>query len=1172
MAGGFIMRKLSFNTLPDHSSFGERFRATFLLLPVFILITGSITTSCSGRRNALFTIRDAGETGLHFSNTITENDTLNILRFEYMYNGGGVGVGDFNNDGLPDVFFAGNQVSSKLFLNRGQLQFTDITTAAGITSPYWNTGVSVVDINQDGLLDIYVCSISPVRGRSVPNQFFINQGLKKNSDGLPVPVFKEMAAQLGLDDHSYSTQAVFFDYDLDGDLDCYLLNNALESFNRNELRRPVTDGSGLSTDRLYRNVMSERAKERKADVSFSSLSHSFALPLFEDVSREAGITQEGWGLGVGVGDLNQDGYPDVYCANDFQSNDLAWINQRDGTFRNRIGDMLMHQSHNAMGCDIADINNDGLLDIMTLDMMPFTNQRIKSMFGMPNYDRYELNFQLGYQPQFVRNSLQLNRGCVHPDSLPRFSEIGQLAGVFATDWSWSPLFADFDNDGLRDLFVTNGYPRDVTDLDFMAYNAESTMFGDSASRKRAIGRKMNELAGVRTSNFLFRNGGMDGSAPPTFEDVTERWGISRPSYSNGAAYADFDNDGDLDLIVNNLNGDAFLYQNNLYTSENRAIESTHFIRLNLTDLQTHQPGFGAKVWVHAGSRFWYAEHSPFRGYKSSVEPTIHVGLGRQSRVDSVVVEWPGGQRCLYQKLAIDQTHALTKQTGRPAFSSPLIREQPLFVAAPGPAFRHTENAYTDLNEHVLWRQLYSRSGPYLAKGDVNGDDREDVVVGGSAGSGTTLFVQTSTGQFMSQIIDSAHPQEDCGVLLFDADADKDLDLYVVSGGSESTSNTDAQQDRLYVNDGRGQFTKASACLPNTGASGSCVRTCDFDHDGDLDLFVGGRLDPNQYPAAPRSYLLRNNSRERTQGIQSTTLFDDVTPAMLKNAGMVTDALWADLDKDGWSDLVLAGEFMPILSYKNQHGRLGAAQELLPNASGWWNCLSASDVDHDGDLDILAGNFGLNTRFQATAAEPIRIYAKDYDNNGRIDPILCYYVQGKEVPSHPRDALALQVPALKKKFSTYAKYGSMTFADMLTESERAGGFTVKATELRSFYLENRGQAGFVGKPLPRIAQIAPVNCILVDDFNGDGHVDALLATNQFATDPQIGRQDAGMGQVLLGDGKGSFRETTLARTGLCLAADARSLMALRCGNRKLVLVGCNRGKLETFALQTRSVLH
>lgn len=1110
-------------------------------------------TACTRPEKTLFTIREADETGLHFANTITETDSMNILRFEYMYNGGGVGVGDFNNDGLPDLFFAGNQVKSKLFLSKGKrddgpVQFEDVTEAAGITSPYWNTGVSVVDINQDGLLDIYVCTINPKRGEpGTPNQFFINQGIQKR-DGQPgIPTFKDMASELGLADRGYSTHALFFDYDQDQDLDCYLLTNALESFNRNELRRPVTDGSGLSTDRLYRN-------EGEANCYFTN------------VSLPSGITTEGWGLGACVADLNGDGWSDVYCANDFQSNDLAWINRPGASgrvFKNQIGQMLMHQSHNAMGCDIADINNDGLLDIMTLDMMPYTNRRIKSMFGVPNYDRYELNFQLGYQAQFVRNSLQLNRGSLHPDSLPRFSEIGQLAGVWATDWSWAPLFADFDNDGFRDLFITNGYPRDVTDLDFTAYNAEAAMFGDSVSRKRGIEQKMNALEGVKIANFMFRNRGCEPGEPPTFEDATVRWGVNRETFSNGAAYADFDNDGDLDIVVNNLNDEVLLYENNLNNQQTDQPTTNHYLRLDVSNPTTHDAGFGAKVWVYAGTNRWFAEHTPYRGYKSSVEPVLHFGLGEVTRADSVVVQWPDDRRQVIRNLRADSTYRVAgfaqvfTPKSTPKLAPPLFREVNLID------FTHTENPFTDFNENVLWRQMYSRSGPCLATGDVNGDGRDDLVIGGSVGAGITLCLQTATGTFRQQTLDRnaahpTHPEEDCGMALFDADGDRDLDLYVVSGGSEFAPNAPALQDRLYENDGRGNFTKVLTALPDTRSSGSCVRPCDFDHDGDLDLFVGGRLALGQYPAAPRSYLLRNDTDAKR------LRFTDITPTHLQHVGMVTDALWADLDGDHQEDLVLAGEFMPLLLCYNTGNQLAEGRELTPNSSGWWNSLAVADFDRDGDLDLLAGNQGLNTRYRASASEPVSIYAKDYDNNGRIDPILCYFVQGREVPVHPRDALALQIPALKKKFTTYAQYGQLTFSEMLTESERAGGFTRQATELRSLYLENRGRGQFSPRPLPIMAQVSSINQLLVTDLNHDNFPDVLLAENQFGTDSQVGRQDAGLGLVLLGGRNAQFRCLSMAESGLCVPADVRSLANLLVGNKRLFVWGCNRDKLRLFA--------
>lgn len=1083
----------------------------------FSLFVFIFLLSCN-QEKPLFKLRSSSRTGIDFKNTIIENDSLNVLKFEYIYNGGGVGVGDFNNDGLQDIFFAGNQVSGRLYLNKGDLKFKDVTVESGIQTPYWTTGVAIVDINGDGWQDIYLSNIYPAINQSAPNQFFMNQGPRNG-----IPVFEEMAAELRLADEGYSTQAIFFDYDLDNDLDCYLLTNALEEYSRNKIRPKVQDGSARSNDRLYRNDNGH----------------------FTNVTKLAGIQTEGWGLGVNATDFNNDGYPDIYCANDFLSNDLLWINNGDGTFSNKIQEYLKHQSHNSMGLDVADINNDALPDLITLDMMPEDNRRQKSMFPAPNYDYFRMYEYLGYQPQYVRNMLQLNNGN------GSFSEIGQMAGVYATDWSWAPLLADFDNDGWRDLLITNGYKKDVTDLDFVSYNTQSNVFGTNEMRQKHLDKAFDELLGVKKSNFIYRN-----NSDLTFEDVTTKWGMNRPSYSNGAAFADFDNDGDLDIVINNLDDAAFFYENTLYVK--KKVNKSNFLRLKLNGAPKNPAAFGTKVWVCYNNQIQYAEQTPYRGYLSTVEQVLHFGMGNTNEVDSVVVLWNHHKKTVVNNIKTNQTLVLNESIAANAPTINTTKEKPLFQEITTDInlnWQHQENEFIDFKYQTLLPQRYSLNGPPLAVGDVNGDGLEDLYVGSSSGYSSQLFLQKPDGQFIANKFSKKDTLfEETAALFFDADKDKDIDLYVVHGGYEFQEGDTKYQDVLYLNNGKGEFSISNA-LPDMNSSGSCVTANDFDHDGDLDLFIGGRVTPRRYPVSPRSYLLQNNNG----------IFKDITPATLQMPGMVTSAIWMDTDQDGWDDLILAGEFMSVSFYKNNKGIIKNSVPIA--SSGWWNTLAAGDFDNDGDMDVIAGNLGLNSRFQASETEPVCLYAKDYDNNGSIDPILCRYIQGKEYPTHARDALTNQIPALKKRFLLYADYGKTTFNDIFSKEELNNALVLKSTYMRSAYLENQGGGKFAVRALPNLAQIAPMNAILVRDFNADGHLDLIAIGNSYAPDVQTGAYDASNGWVLQGDGKGNFMPLTFNKSGVEVAGEGRSLVEIRTNAGNLIVAGCNEGKLKVFQMKT-----
>lgn len=1107
-----------------HHISGERtngisLRMNIRLLTLLVGLLGTISSCTTDQKR--FSIRQAADTGLDFNNAIVTNDTFNALTYEYIYNGGGVGVGDFNKDGLQDLFFAGNQVSSKLYLNKGDLKFEDVTRHAGITTERWITGVSVVDINQDGRADIYLC----VGGKTDPegrrNLLFVNKGVK---DGYPV--FEESARAYGLDSEGYSTMAAFFDYDKDGDLDMYLLNNWLESFNRNNLRPKRVKGEAESTDQFFRN---------NGNNSFT------------EISAEAGILIEGYGLGVTVCDINEDSWPDVYVANDFMSNDLLWINQKDGTFKNQIGNYLKHQTHNGMGVDIADFNNDALADIMVVDMLPPGHVRQKMMTPGQNYDHFHMSIDLGYEPQYMRNTLQLNRGKM-PDGRILFSEIAFMAGVAATDWSWAPLFADFDNDGFKDLFIANGYRKDVTNLDFIFFGMDNNPFGTTEAREKIWRDEFGKVPDVKLSNYLFRNNGS-----LVFDDKTKDWGVDFPGFSNGAVYADLDNDGDLDIVTNNIDQPATLYENNSDKSGTR----NHYLRFVAEE--THF--LNEKIRVYANGMHQYLERTPYRGFQSSVEHYAHFGLGDATVADSVIIQWPDGSLLKFKDLPADTTLIFSRRDAKlPARGNdgddPFQFSQKYLVD-----YVHNETDPSDIKSTRTLMHELSRYGPCLAKADVNGDGLDDIFVGSDT---SRLFLQQSNGQFLTKNWPSSGPGEKDGyATFFDADGDGDSDLYI--GKAAPFSMTSAKPHQLFLNDGQGNFSLALQALPEISTSASCVEAADFDNDGDLDLFIGGRFKTSAYPLSPRSYLLRND-----QGI-----FTDVTAQLspsLMEPGMVSSAVWADINNDQKVDLILAGEWQPVRVFRNDGEGFTEVTEAvgLKGTDGWWNCVKAADLNKDGYVDLVIGNTGKNSFFSPMAKHPVEIVAKDFDNNGSMDPLVTYYnpVERERFIVHNRLVLIDQIPGIKKRFETFTEYATRPFDDVFTDEEMEGAYRGRAYKLESTVLINNQGRNFTVSDLPDIAQISTINDVLIHDVNDDGHDDIVAIGNMYAQETLFGRYNASLGTILLGDGAFRWRELPPKLSGFVVDSDARYIECLRTGTGPVYVITSNRDTIRFFAPPVR----
>lgn len=1118
------------------------------------VISCVINSGCKNN-NTLFEQISSSASGITFSNTIVENDSINPIDLENIYNGGGIGVGDFNNDGLPDLYFTGNQVSNKLYINKGNFKFEDVTSQANVAGEgKWARGVAVIDINNDGWLDIYVSETLLNDPNKRTNLLYINQGLDKNG----IPHFKDMAKEYGLADTAHSTQAVFFDYDNDGDLDCYIGTNQITKGRfTDQFRTILTHGENPSTGKLYRNDWN------------SALGH----PVFTDVSRQAGIQTEGYAHSVDIADFNGDGWKDIYVANDFITNDLLWINNHDGTFTNELDKYFKHTSANAMGSDFTDINNDGLPDLISLDMSPEDNFRKKMMLNSNNYQRYLNSDHFGYTYQYVRNTLQLNCGnsLGNNDSIlhPVFCDIGFYSGVSQTDWSWTPVVADFDNDGFRDIIITNGYPKDVTDHDFISFRNSSAYI---ASKKQVL----DAIPQVKIPNYAYRNNGN-----LTFSDVSKTWGIYTPSFSNGAVYVDLDNDGDLDLVINNINDPALVYKN---TSREKNPNNTHFINIKFAGDAKNVNGIGAlaDIYYNKGKhQFW--ENTPYRGYLSTVQDVSHFGLDSISTIDSIIVRWPNLQKQTIQNVKADQTLTVNiKNASQPySFSINAIDTAALFCNVTDSVkiqYTQKDRDFIDFNIQKLLPHKFSEYGPGMAAGDINGDGLDDIVTGGSFAYSGQEFLQQKNGTFTQKNLQAlkdslSKDKEDEGMLLFDADGDGDLDLYISSGSYETDHNSSNYQDRLYLNNGHGDFTWDSTALPTNFTSKFCVRAVDYDKDGDLDLFVAGRVDPWNYPQPVSSFILRNDTKNGV--VKFTDVTQTVAPSLV-NIGMVCDAVFSDFDNDGWPDLILAGEWMPVKFLKNDKGVFKDVTNSsgIANQVGWWNTIAAGDFDNDGDIDYIIGNVGLNTYYKASDKYPVSVYGKDFNNDGSYDAITSVYLPNnnkdkkmEEFPVATRDELIRQIIGMRHQYEDYKSYAIATMDSVIPAAQRKGALIYHANNLASVYLRNDGNGKFTMQKLPMQAQLSTLCGMVVGDFDNDGNLDVVINGNDYSTEVGTGRYDGLNGLMMKGDGKGNFTPLSIMQSGIYIPGNGKSLVQLRSNKNECLLAAAeNRGPLRVFKLK------
>ncbi len=1090
---------------------------TILLFCFFILSSCEEETAVNTTSDStIFNKLDQDATGVHFANTLKENDSLNYFTYAYIYMGGGVSVGDINNDGLTDLYFTGNMVPNKLYLNKGNLTFEDISDQAGVSGDErWYTGTTMSDVNNDGYLDIY-CSVGGKSGNK-ENQLFINNGDS---------TFTERAKDFNIADPSNSVQSTFFDYDKDGDLDLYIANYPPTAFNapnyfyafKQKLPKP------LETDRLFRNDGNT----------------------FTDVTEESGIKTFGLSLSATIGDLNQDGWPDIYVSNDFSTPDYYFSNNKDGTFSEVSLLSMKNTSFYGMGVDIADFNNDQRLDILQVDMNAQSNRRSKANMASMNPDLFWSTVNTGFNYQYMQNSLQMNNGNLL-DTLPDFSNVSRIAGVSSTDWSWGPLFADLDNDGWKDIFISNGTRREINNRDFFLEIEKKGLPQDSTLQKTLA------IPSEKIDNYALKN-----NKDLTFSKMNQAWGIEHKGFSNGSVYVDLDNDGDLEIITNNIDDVASIF-------ENTSSDKNNHLSIRFKGSEKNPFGIGTKTTVFANGLKQYQELTMTRGFQSSVAPKIHFGLGQTKTIDSVQVVWPDGKIQLLKDLSINSNAMISYTDALVPFSMEKQPQEKIFQTVKDKSViaehRQVENIYNDFANEILLPHATSRFGPSVAVGDLNGDNTDDIIIGGSSLNLTAMYLQTKNGfqkaAIEAFILDKA--SEDMGIHIFDADNDNDNDIYIASGGNEFTPDSKALQDRLYINDGKGNFKKSETALPIMITSSSRVHSNDYDNDGDLDLFVGGRLVPGNYPSPANSYLLENISEN---GIPKFVNASNKIAPFLEKLGLVTDGLWTDFDNDGWTDLILTGEWMPITVLKNDGGYFKDISQQVgtDDTRGWWYGINEGDFDNDGDVDYIVGNLGLNYKYKANDQETFDIYFKDFDNNSTNDIVLSYYNEGEQFPLRGRECSSQQMPGIKEKFKDYESFSNATLSDVYSEEELAASLHYQVKSFASVYMENK-DGKLIFHQLPNLAQLSSINQILVDDYNQDGHLDALIVGNLYGSEVETPRNDAGNGLLLNGDGYGNFTPITSLNSGFYAPGDVKDMANIKIGEKDYIVVAKNSDYLQ-----------